>query len=89
MLGLKDQTKVVRREGRPLGVLQFGFVFFYLRRYDERSRDYQSGSELELLNQIFFCDSVVLESICYCTRAKRHINEGNTTGGLRNIWTGS
>ena len=31
---------------------------------------------------------VVLESICYRLRAKRLINEGNTTGGLRKIWTG-
>ena len=36
----------------------------------------------------FFCDPVVLELICYRTRAKRLINEGNTTGGLRKIWTG-
>ena len=41
------------------------------------------------LDQIFFCDPVVLESICYHTRAKRLINESNTTEGLRKIWTGS
>ena len=37
---------------------------------------------------LFFCDPVVLESICYCKRAKRLINKDNTTGGLRKIWTG-
>ena len=42
-----------------------------------------------LLDQFFFCDPVVLESICHSTRAKRLINEGNTTGGLRKIWTGT
>ena len=42
----------------------------------------------ELLDQFFFCDPVVLESICYRTRANRLKNEGNTTGGLRKIWTG-
>ena len=40
------------------------------------------------LNQIVFCDSVVFESICFRTRAKRLRNNGNTTGGLRKIWTG-
>ena len=30
-----------------------------------------------------FCDPVVLESICYCKRANRLINECNTTGELR------
>ena len=38
--------------------------------------------------QIFLSHPVVLESICYRTRAKRLINESNTTGGLRKIWTG-
>ena len=42
----------------------------------------------QLLDQIFFCDPVVLESICHHTRAKRLINEGNKTGGLRKIWMG-
>ena len=41
-----------------------------------------------LLDQIFFCDPIVIESICYRTRAKRLINEGNTTGRLRKIRTG-
>ena len=41
------------------------------------------------LDQIFFCDPVVLESICYRTRAKRLINDRKTTGGLRKIWTGT
>ena len=41
-----------------------------------------------ILDQIFFRDPVALESICCRTRAKRLINEGNTTGGLRKIWTG-
>ena len=36
----------------------------------------------------FFFNLVVLESICYSTRAKQLINEGNTTEGLRKIWTG-
>ena len=34
-------------------------------------------------DQFFFCHPVTLESICYRTRAKRLINKGNTTGGLR------
>ena len=37
---------------------------------------------------IFFCDPGILELICYRTRAKRLINEGSATGGLRKIWTG-
>ena len=41
------------------------------------------------LDQIFLCDLVVLESICYRTRAKQQINNSKTTGGLRKIWTGS
>ena len=41
-----------------------------------------------LLDQCFFCDSVVLELIYHRTRAYRLINESNTTGGLREIWTG-
>ena len=36
----------------------------------------------DILDQIFFCDPVVIELICYCKRAKRLINEGYTTGGL-------
>ena len=41
-----------------------------------------------ILDQIFFCDSVVLESTCYRTRGERLIKEGNTTGSLRKFWTG-
>ena len=36
----------------------------------------------------FLCDPVALQSICYRTRAKRLINKGNTTGGLKKIGTG-
>ena len=43
---------------------------------------------LLLSTKFFFCDPVVLESICYPTRAKRLINDGNTTRGLSKIWTG-
>ena len=39
--------------------------------------------------QIFSSDPVVIESICYRTRANRLINESNTTAALRKIWTGS
>ena len=42
-----------------------------------------------LLDLIIFWDPVVLESICYRTRANRLINESKTTGWLRKIWTGS
>ena len=42
----------------------------------------------DLLDQIFFYDLVVIESICYRTKAKRLIYESNTTGGLKKIWTG-
>ena len=42
-----------------------------------------------LLDQFFFFDPVVFESICYRTRGKRLMNEGYMTGGLRKIWTGS
>ena len=41
-----------------------------------------------VLDQIFFRDPIVLESICYRTRAKRLINDSKTTVGLRKIWTG-
>ena len=37
----------------------------------------------------FLCDPVVLESICYRTRAKRLINDSKTTGELGKIWTGT
>ena len=40
-----------------------------------------------ILDQIFLCDPVVLEWICYCTRAKRLINNSKMTGKLRKIWT--
>ena len=40
-------------------------------------------------DHIFFCDPVIIESICYRTWAKRLINEGNTNGGLRKNWSGS
>ena len=36
-----------------------------------------------------FFDPVILELICYRARANRLINESNTTGGVRKIWTGS
>ena len=38
--------------------------------------------------QIFLSHPIVLESICYRTRAKRLINESNTTGRLQKNWTG-
>ena len=41
------------------------------------------------LDQIFFYDPVVLESICYRTRANRLINESITISGLRKIRTGT
>ena len=44
---------------------------------------------LILTPPIFFLDPVVLESIYYRTRAKRLLNESNTTLGLRKNWTGS
>ena len=43
---------------------------------------------LLVLDQIFLSHPVVLELNCYRTRAKRLINESNTTGELRKIWTG-
>ena len=43
----------------------------------------QFGPITNTTQPIFFCDPVVLESICYHTRAKLLINDGNTTGGLR------
>ena len=44
---------------------------------------------VSILDQIFLCDPVVLESICYRTRAKRLINDSKTTRELRKIWTGT
>ena len=35
--------------------------------------------------QIFLCHPVVLESICYRTKAKRLTNESNTTGGYKKL----
>ena len=40
------------------------------------------------LTIVFFFDPVVLGSNCYRTRAKRLINESNTTGWMRKNWTG-
>ena len=37
---------------------------------------------------IFLCDPVVLELICYRTRANRLINDSKTIRELRKIWTG-
>ena len=34
---------------------------------------------------IFFCVSVVLESIWYCTKANRLTNETNTTAGMKKV----
>ena len=51
------------------------------RHYKDRLTGYGNKS----LDQIFFCDPVVIELICYRTRAKQLINEGNTTGGLKKI----
>ena len=45
--------------------------------------------EVALLDQFFFCDPVVLESICYRTRVYRFINESNKTAWVRKFWTGS
>ena len=47
-----------------------------------------SSAYVDDLDQIFFCDPVVSESICNRMRANRLINESNTTGGLRKILTG-
>ena len=38
--------------------------------------------------QIFFLHPVLLEPICYWSRANRQINESHTTGWLKKIWTG-
>ena len=46
------------------------------------------NTDVELLVQILFLIAVVLESFCYRTRANRLINESNTAGRLRKIWTG-
>ena len=53
---------------------------------------YACMHELEILmpveiitSPIFFCDPVVLELLCYRTRANRLRNESATTGGLRKI----
>ena len=46
------------------------------------------GFETDKPVRIFLSHSVVLESICYRTRANRLINESNTTEGLNKIWTG-
>ena len=40
------------------------------------------------LDQIFFCDPVVLKLICYRMRAYQLINESIMAGGLRKNWTG-
>ena len=39
--------------------------------------------------QDMFCNPVVLESISYRPTAKQMINERNTTGWLRKVWTGA
>ena len=39
-------------------------------------------------DQFFFCDPVVIESFCYRMRSNQLINESNTIGRLRKIWTG-
>ena len=49
-----------------------GLIFGYVTHY-----------YLVFLDQFFFWDPVVLESICYRTRAKRLINDSKTTGELR------
>ena len=42
----------------------------------------------DLLDQFFFCDPVVIKTICCRSRAKRMINESNMTGWVEKIWTG-
>ena len=44
-------------------------------------------SNVVVPGQIFFFDPVILESIFYRTRAKKLINESNTTGWRKN-WPG-
>ena len=51
----------------------------------EGLKNISTGTDLATLEQKFFCDPVILELICYRTRANRLMNEGNTTGGLRKI----
>ena len=48
--------------------------------YREYEYYYSSG--------FFFCDPVVIESICYRTTAKQLRNESNTTGWQKKVWTG-
>ena len=45
------------------------------------------ASRCGLSRSVFFCDQVVIESICYRTRANQLTNENNTTGGLGIIRT--
>ena len=42
-------------------------------------------SPLNIPDQFFSADPVVIESICDCMSAKRLISEGNTSGGLKKI----
>ena len=68
-------------------------TYFWLFRYTGIAKKYiycyRWYRGIGYLDQIFLCDPVVLESICFRTRAKRLRNESKTTGGLRKIWTGS
>ena len=62
------------------------FTWFMLAFVEKHYKlSYFSG----ILDQISICDPVVLDSICYRTRAKQPINNSKTTVGLRKIWTGS
>ena len=56
--------------------------------FDIRILDQIKQFAYQLLGQFFFCDPVVLESICNRARAYQLINESNRTGGLGKIWKG-
>ena len=70
-----DKT-TLSNEPRPL-LLAFLYLWYILTTFFAYTRPF------------FSCDAVGIESIWYRTRANRPINESNTTGGLRKIWTGT
>ena len=78
------------RRTRPEFFLRPRLIRVVLLSYESKPTDIREQHDwmalkiLEglVLDQFFFCDPVVLESICYCTRAKQLINESNTTRWL-------
>ena len=86
----KGRERNLSSTNRSVRLLALNLDFFFLTENVTHLNNWIFKSVLYiLLDQMFSSDAIVLESICYRTRANRLINVSKTTRGLRKIWTGS